>query len=101
MKDVNQGITGYQSKTARRSLNYIPRWGIKRGIHYWEVGNTNVLLVQGQLNIFSIDQQQMEQVQPIAGGTSTIPTYGLADILEASYRQITEQQSIRFTNNKS
>ena len=41
-------VAGYQLKSARRSLNILfQEWG-NRGIHYLEVGNTNVLLVQGQ-----------------------------------------------------
>ena len=43
-----QGITGYQLKAARRSLNILFQEWVNRGLHYWEVGNTNLLLVQGQ-----------------------------------------------------
>ena len=32
-----QGVSGYQLKTARRSLNILfQEWG-NRGLHYWEV----------------------------------------------------------------
>ena len=41
------GTAGHQIKTARRSLNILfQEWG-NRGIHFWEVGNTNVNLVVG------------------------------------------------------
>ena len=39
------GTAGHQLKTARRSLNILfQEWG-NRGIHFWEVGNTNVNLI--------------------------------------------------------
>ena len=82
-----QGITGYQLKAARRSLNILfQEWG-NRGLHYWEVGNTNVLLVQGQSEYTFYRSTADGASSTTAGGTSTTSTYGLADILEASYRQ--------------
>jgi len=43
-----QATSGYQLKTARRSLNILfQEWG-NRGIHYWEVGDTNITPVEGQ-----------------------------------------------------
>ena len=43
-----QSVSGYQLKTARRSLNILfQEWG-NRGLHYWEVGDTNIDLVEGQ-----------------------------------------------------
>ena len=82
-----QGITGYQLKTARRSLNILfQEWG-NRGLHYWEVGNTNVLLVQGQAEYTFYRSTADGASSTTAGGTSTTSTYGLADILEASYRR--------------
>ena len=36
------GTAGHQLKTAKRSLNILfQEWG-NRGIHFWEVGNTNI-----------------------------------------------------------
>ena len=44
----SQVTSGYQLKTARRSLNVMfQEWG-NRGLHYWEVGDTNIDLVEGQ-----------------------------------------------------
>jgi len=41
-------VSGYQLKSARRSLNIMfQEWG-NRGLHYWEMGNTNIDLVEGQ-----------------------------------------------------
>ena len=69
------------------SLNILfQEWG-NRGIHYWEVGNTNVLLVQGQSEYTFYRSTADGASSTTAGGTSTTSTYGLADILEASYRQ--------------
>ena len=41
-------MSGYNLKTARRSLNIMfQEWG-NRGLHFWEVANTNITLVDGQ-----------------------------------------------------
>jgi hypothetical protein len=56
-------------------------------IEDWEVGNTNVLLVQGQSEYTFYRSTADGASSTTAGGTSTTSTYGLADILEASYRQ--------------
>ena len=43
-----QGVSGYQLKTAKRSLNILfSEWG-NRGLQFWEVKNQNVTLVSGQ-----------------------------------------------------
>jgi len=78
-----QQVSGYQLKTSRRSLNImLQEWG-NRGIHYWEISNTNLDLVQGQsdYNFFRASSD----------GTSstTTPTngiYGMSDVLEAQLR---------------
>ena len=78
-----QGVAGNQLRSARRSLNILfQEWG-NRGIHYWEIANTNLDLVQGQAdyNFF----------RSAADGTSatTAPSngiYGMSDILEAQLR---------------
>jgi len=55
-----QSVSGYQLKTARRSLNILfQEWG-NRGLHYWEVGDTNIDLSKVKLNILSIEHQEME-----------------------------------------
>ena len=79
-----QNVTGYQLKAARRSLNILfQEWG-NRGIHYWEIGNTNLDLVEGQAEyIFyrSSDDGTSATTSPTNG------LYGFSDITEASYRQ--------------
>jgi len=43
-----QGVSGYQLKSARRSLNIMfQEWG-NRGLHYWEVNNTSFTLATNQ-----------------------------------------------------
>ena len=43
-----QDVTGYHLKTSRRSLNILlQEWG-NRGIHYWEIGELDLDLVEGQ-----------------------------------------------------
>ncbi len=43
----SQVTSGYQLKTARRSLNVLfQEWG-NRGLHYWEVADTTLDLVEG------------------------------------------------------
>ena len=43
-----QGVAGYQLKTARRSLNIMFQEWSNRGLHYWEVANNSITLVDGQ-----------------------------------------------------
>ena len=41
------GSAGHQLLSARRSLNILfQEWG-NRGIHFWEIGNTNIDLTEG------------------------------------------------------
>ena len=77
-----QVSSGYQLKTARRSLNILfQEWG-NRGIHYWEVGEANIDVIEGQAeyNFF----------RSTGDGTSAVTnpanTYGVADVLEATLR---------------
>ena len=77
-----QDVTGYQLKTSRRSLNImLQEWG-NRGIHYWEVSETDIDLIEGQSEYIFF--------RSTGDGTSavTIPanTYGVADVLEATIR---------------
>ena len=77
-----QVSSGYQLKTARRSLNILfQEWG-NRGIHYWEVGEANIDLIEGQA--------EYEFFRATGDGTSAVTnpanTYGVADVLEATLR---------------
>ena len=81
------GTAGHQLKTARRSLNILfQEWG-NRGIHFWEVGDTNIDLVEGQATYNFFRASSDGTSATTTGGTSGSYTYGLADILECTYRQ--------------
>ena len=81
-----QSVSGYQLKTARRSLNILfQEWG-NRGLHYWEVGDTNIDLVEGQAEYTFYRATGDGTSSTTVGGTSSTSTYGIADILEATYR---------------
>ena len=43
-----RSVSGYQLKSARRSLNIMFQEWANRGLHYWEIDKTNVDLVEGQ-----------------------------------------------------
>jgi hypothetical protein len=74
-----QGVSGYQLKGARRSLNIMFQEWANRGLHYWEVGNNSITLVDGQATY--------TMYRSLADGTSDATAiYGVDDILEASYR---------------
>ena len=82
-----QGTSGYQLKTARRSLNILfQEWG-NRGIHFWEVGDTNIDFVEGQATYTFYRATGDGTSSTTAGGTTGTSTYGLSDVLEATYRQ--------------
>ena len=74
-----EGVSGYQLKGARRSLNILfQEWG-NRGLHYWEIANNSITLVEGQA-VYTM-------YRSAADGTSDVTAvYGVDDILEASYR---------------
>ena len=74
-----KGVSGHQLKTARRSLNIMfQEWG-NRGLHFWEVKNNSITLVDGQA--------EYTMYRSTADGTSdATAVYGVDDILEAVYR---------------
>jgi len=81
-----QAVSGYQLKTARRSLNIMfQEWG-NRGLHYWEVGDTNIDLVEGQAEYTFYRATGDGTSSTTVGGTTGTSTYGIADVLEATYR---------------
>ena len=77
-----QDVTGYQLKTSRRSLNImLQEWG-NRGIHYWEIAEVDLDLIQGQA--------EYKFFRSSADGTSATSNpngvYGMSDVLEAQLR---------------
>ena len=74
-----QSVSGNQLRMARRSLNIMfQEWG-NRGLHYWEVANNSITLVDGQA--------EYTMFRSTSDGTSdATAVYGVDDILEAVYR---------------
>jgi len=77
-----QQVSGYQLKTSRRSLNImLQEWG-NRGIHYWEIAEVDLDLIQGQA--------EYKFFRSSADGTSATSNpngvYGMSDVLEAQLR---------------
>ena len=77
-----QQVSGYQLKTSRRSLNImLQEWG-NRGIHYWEIGELDLDLIEGQA--------EYKFFRAAADGTSATSNpngiYGISDVLEAQLR---------------
>ena len=83
----SQVTSGYQLKSARRSLNILfQEWG-NRGLHYWEVGDTNIDLIEGQAEYTFYRASGDGTSSVTVGGTTGSSTYGIADVLEATFRQ--------------
>ena len=77
-----QNVAGYQLKSARRSLNILlQEWG-NRGIHYWEIDELNIDLIEGQA--------EYKFFRSSDDGTSAVSNpngvYGISDVLEAQLR---------------
>ena len=77
-----QGVAGNQLRSARRSLNILfQEWG-NRGIHYWEIADLNIDLIEGQ--------SDYDFFRSSDDGTSAVSTpsgvYGISDVLEAQLR---------------
>ncbi len=78
----SQVSSGYQLKSARRSLNIMfQEWG-NRGLHYWEVGEANIDLIEGQAE-YSFFRATSDGTSAV---TNPADTYGVADVLEATLR---------------
>src|SRR6056300_1331885 len=71
--------SGNDIKTARRSLNIMFQEWANRGLHYWEVKNNSITLVNGQ-SVYTMFRSTND------GTSSATAVYGVDDILEMSYR---------------
>tara|TARA_R110002012_G_scaffold147632_1_gene306174 strand:+ start:31 stop:777 length:747 start_codon:yes stop_codon:yes gene_type:complete len=76
-------ITGYHLTSGRRSLNIMFQEWANRGLHYWEIGETNIDLIEGQA--------EYKFFRSSADGTSATTVapasvFGVEDILEVTYR---------------
>ena len=74
-----QGVSGYQLKGARRSLNIMFQEWSNRGLHYWEIANNSITLVNNQ-SVYTMFRSTTD------GTSDATAVYGVDDILEASYR---------------
>jgi len=91
---------GHQLKTARRSLNILfQEWG-NRGVHFWEIGNTNINLIVGASTNADATAEGSgtytfyRSAADVPNGgeppqATTVPTtnvFGITDILNATFR---------------
>ena len=74
-----QPNAGFNLKSARRSLNIMFQEWANRGLHYWEVANNSLTLVDGQ-SVYTMYRSTSD------GTSDATAVYGVDDILEASYR---------------
>ena len=83
------GSSGNQIRSARRSLNILfQEWG-NRGLHYWEVGSTNVTLTEGTPTYTFYRSSGDGTSSPCVNDSNVADTsiYGFADIEQCSFRQ--------------
>ena len=77
-----RAVSGYQLKSARRSLNIMFQEWANRGLHYWQIANLDIDLVEGQA--------EYTFFRSTADGTSStsVPdgVTGVHDVLEATFR---------------
>ena len=71
-------VAGYQLKSARRSLNILFQEGGNRGIHYWEIDELDLDLIEGKA--------EYDFFRSSDDGTSATSNpngiYGISDVLE-------------------
>ena len=85
-----QDLSGYQLKSGRRSLNIMfQEWG-NRGIHYWQLQETNIDLIEGQAeyHFFRSAADDTSDSNRAQATTNQVPStiFGIDDVLEATYR---------------
>jgi|TARA_R100000654_G_scaffold1879_2_gene6926 hypothetical protein len=71
--------SGNDIKSARRSLNIMFQEWANRGLHFWEVGNNDITLVNGQ-SVYTMFRSTSD------GTSDATAVYGVDDVLEAVYR---------------
>ena len=81
-----QGVSGNQLRSARRSLNIMFQELGNRGLHYWEVANNNLTLVNNQA-VYTMFRATSD------GTSDATAIYGVDDVLEASYRNASNVDS--------
>ena len=71
--------SGNDLRSARRTLNIMFQEWANRGLHYWQVKNNSITLVNGQ-SVYTMFRS------PSDGTSDATAVYGVDDILEAVYR---------------
>ena len=78
-----KNVSGYDLKSARRSLNILfQEWG-NRGIHYWEIGSTNIDLIEGQAD-YNFFRSSDDGTSATTNDPASV--FGISDVLEAQLR---------------
>ena len=83
-----QLTSGYNLKTALFSLNILfSEWG-NRGIHFWEVANTNLYITSGQatFDVYRNSTARASVTDNPATTDNATYVYNASDILTAAYR---------------
>ena len=83
------GSSGNQIRSAKRSLNILFQEWVNRGLHYWEVGSTNVTLTEGTDTYTFYRSSGDGTSSPCVNDSNVADTsiYGFADISQCSFRQ--------------
>ena len=71
--------SGNDLRSARRSLNIMFQEWANRGLHYWQVKNNSITLVNGQ-SVYTMFRSTTD------GTSDATAVYGVDDVLEAVYR---------------
>ena len=71
--------SGNDLRSARRSLNIMFQEWANRGLHYWQVKNNSITLVNGQ-SVYTMFRSTSD------GTSDATAVYGVEDVLEASFR---------------
>jgi len=83
-------LTGYQLKSARRSLNIMFQEWANRGLHYWELKETNIDLVENQseYHFFRSAADDTADTNRAQATTNQIDStiFGIDDVLETTHR---------------
>jgi|TARA_B100001057_G_scaffold484658_1_gene563076 hypothetical protein len=90
-------LTGYQLKSARRSLNIMFQEWANRGLHYWELKETNIDLIENQAeyHFFRSAADDTADSNRAQATTNQIEStiFGMDDVLEATFRTNRTQSS--------
>jgi len=77
-----RAVSGYQLKSARRSLNIMFQEWANRGLHYWQIANLDIDLVEGQAEYtFFRSSSDGTSSTSVPNGVT-----GVHDVLEATFR---------------